>query len=288
MGDDHPSGDPLGLSADDLLKNLQGKNVEYFFGKINDSTNIMIDRFNAITGGGKYVNTTPMSAGTMMTTILTSVSLSLTASLTSSARTEGGGLAMKEVILVPTMPSWGSLRTENAARYGLKLPTSISELAAATTDKCINDFSDMIVTLKVAANPFAKGEMRATYYSQEIFAEGRTEIVVVKESMAASIKHLTRDKYEAYLACQCKQHLSISLKSTTSCQVAPADAQASNSVILASFSLMLVLHSPSSFKRRSSRDISKSTIITLVSALRFQPHMAQCTKWYRLSHTGHM
>ena len=203
MDDSHPSGDPLGLSADVLLRNLQGKNVEYFFGKINDSTNIMIDQFNKITGGGKYVSTTPMSAGTMMTTILTSVSLSLTASLTSSARTEGGGLVMKEVLLVPAMPSWGLLPTENAARYGLKLPTSILDLAAATTDKCINDFPDpAIVTLKVAANPFAKGEMRATYYSQEVLAGGRTEIVVVKESMAASIKHLTRDKYEAYLACQ--------------------------------------------------------------------------------------
>jgi hypothetical protein len=203
MGDSHSAGDPLGLRAEDLISNLKGKNIEYFFGRINNSTDLMINKFNSIAGGDKYITTTPMSEGTMMTTILASVSLSLTSSLTSSVRTEGGGMAMKEVVLVSAMPSWGSLPIENAVRYGLNLPTSISDLAVATSDKCINDFADPgFVSLKVAKNPFAKGEMRATYYSQEVLSGGRAEIVVVKESMASSIKHLTRDKYEAYLACQ--------------------------------------------------------------------------------------
>jgi hypothetical protein len=34
--DNYPAGDPLGLIAVNLLRNLQSKNIEYFFGKIND------------------------------------------------------------------------------------------------------------------------------------------------------------------------------------------------------------------------------------------------------------
>ena len=100
MGDSHSAGDPLGLRAEDLISNLKGKNIEYFFGRINNSTDLMINKFNSIAGGDKYITTTPMSEGTMMTTILASVSLSLTSSLTSSVRTEGGGMVMKEVVLV--------------------------------------------------------------------------------------------------------------------------------------------------------------------------------------------
>jgi hypothetical protein len=161
----------------------------------------MIERFNTLVGS-KFVTNNPMNEGTMMTTILSSVSLSLTASLTSSSRTEGG-ISMKEIILVPNMPTWGSLIKERASKFSLKIPTSIPALASATTDKCINEFPDTVIsTLKVAANPFAKGEMRATYYAQEILPGGASVVVAVKESMAIGIKHQTRDKYEAYLACQ--------------------------------------------------------------------------------------
>jgi hypothetical protein len=163
---------------------------------------MMIDRFNNLIGLS-YVKTYSMNTKTMMATILSSVCYSLNTSLSSSARTEGGGIKMKKVFLVSTIPSWGSLCIEKASKYSLKIPTSIAALATAATDKCINDFPDTLIsTLKVAANPFAKGEMRVTYYAQELLRGGATMGVVVKESMAVGSKYQTRDKYESYLACQ--------------------------------------------------------------------------------------
>jgi elongation factor 2 kinase len=145
-----------------------------------------------------------MNADNMMATIISTVSLSLSASLSSSGRTDivDGTVLMKKVFLIPFIPPWESLSNEKAAKFCVKIPTSISALAAETTDKCINDFSTEIITLKVGANPFAKGAMRATYYAQELLSSGATVLVAVKESMAVGIKHQTRDKYESYLACQ--------------------------------------------------------------------------------------
>lgn len=44
--DDHPKGDPKGLNIKDLLKNIFDKGIDYYFTRINDTTDIMIEVFN--------------------------------------------------------------------------------------------------------------------------------------------------------------------------------------------------------------------------------------------------
>jgi hypothetical protein len=53
MGDDYPSGDPNGLTAEGVLGNLRSANILYFFGKINHLTDKMIDVFRNIIGDFK-------------------------------------------------------------------------------------------------------------------------------------------------------------------------------------------------------------------------------------------
>lgn len=44
--DEFPDGDPNGLNITDLLKNLVIKKIHYYFTKINESTNKMVEEFN--------------------------------------------------------------------------------------------------------------------------------------------------------------------------------------------------------------------------------------------------
>ncbi|CAG8487208.1 24614_t:CDS:2, partial [Racocetra persica] len=49
-GDRYPNGDPNGLTAESVLKEMQSKNILYHFGKINNSTEIMLGIFREIIG----------------------------------------------------------------------------------------------------------------------------------------------------------------------------------------------------------------------------------------------
>ncbi|CAG8821231.1 5684_t:CDS:1, partial [Racocetra persica] len=48
--DDYPGGDPNGLTAESVLKKMQLKKILYYFGKINYSTDVMINVFREIIG----------------------------------------------------------------------------------------------------------------------------------------------------------------------------------------------------------------------------------------------
>ncbi|CAG8519423.1 32239_t:CDS:2, partial [Racocetra persica] len=50
LPDSYPKGDPRGLTAERVLKKMKSKNILYHFGKINDSTEIMIGIFREIIG----------------------------------------------------------------------------------------------------------------------------------------------------------------------------------------------------------------------------------------------
>ncbi|CAG8808306.1 25628_t:CDS:2, partial [Racocetra persica] len=50
LDDDYPEGDPNGLTAESVLKKMQLKKILYYFGKINDFTDVMINVFREIIG----------------------------------------------------------------------------------------------------------------------------------------------------------------------------------------------------------------------------------------------
>ncbi|PKC52379.1 hypothetical protein RhiirA1_515610, partial [Rhizophagus irregularis] len=50
LADSCPKGDPYGLTAKNVLKKMQSKNILYFFGKITDETDKMLEIFRGIIG----------------------------------------------------------------------------------------------------------------------------------------------------------------------------------------------------------------------------------------------
>jgi hypothetical protein len=244
--DDFPDGDPNGLKPAEILAELKALKVQYFFGKIKDRTDLMvnnscfllfiiflsvpfsnfpllffflspfnfqINKFNDLLKDGGvtpsdrgYVVTTPVTDGNMMGVITKSVTASFSESLSSSARTEEGKLAKKEVFLDPTLPTWEMIPVEETLRFAMTLPNTLEEyidnLTYSDEDKCISDFPDREhFRVKCAKSAFAKGEMRAAYYGQLVTGFQTTSGIILKESLAMSATQLTKPKYEAFLHC---------------------------------------------------------------------------------------
>lgn len=198
IDDNNMNGDPNGLDIAVILRELQMKNVQYYFGKINDHTNLMIQRFNEHIGG-EFVTTTPLNSGSMMTTITTSVTKSVSESISGSASTESGKHLKREVTLDASEPTWSALAFEDVLRFSMTMPTNIEEIIEVLDplhDKAIGDFPDAgRCRLRMARSPFAKGAMRAASYAQ---LDNGTKMIV-KESLYLSESLRTLDKYDAML-----------------------------------------------------------------------------------------
>lgn len=210
--DDYPNGCPNGLKAAEIIKALKDLRVTYYFGRIGDLTDLMIRKFNEALNPAApsgYITVTPMSGGTMMEVVTKSVATTFAESLSSSARTEEGKLAKKEVFLDHSVPDWAAVATEEALRYAMTMPNTVEEMIGNLNemdeDKCISDFPDHDhVFMKVARYPFAKGEMRAAYWGQSMVSGSGEEVaggIILKESLAISPTQLTKPKYEAFLSC---------------------------------------------------------------------------------------
>ena len=63
--DDYPEGDPYGLMPSAVLNSLKEKNIQYYFGEINISTNLMIEEFNKEVGSS-YIQKTSMNQHNMI------------------------------------------------------------------------------------------------------------------------------------------------------------------------------------------------------------------------------
>ncbi len=221
--DDYPDGDPNGLKANEILADLVNLKTQYFFGKIKDRTDIMIRRFNELAGTKPpFITTNNVTGGTMMEVVTKSVTSTMTESLSSSARTEEGKLAKKEVVLDDTPPNWGAIALEDTMKYLMELPGSVEEMLESINDgedKCISDFPDHDhPKVKIAQFPFAKGEMRAAYYGQ-VHNGSTVTGIILKESLALSANQLTKPKYEAFLSC----HRAAKVLATEFNRIKPAD-----------------------------------------------------------------
>jgi von Willebrand factor type A domain len=87
--DDYPAGDPHGLRAADLLTALSDRGVQYVFGRLNSSTDLMIKTFNSELKRD-YISTCDMSnEESIQVSVITAARGSM--ARTASARRAGGG-----------------------------------------------------------------------------------------------------------------------------------------------------------------------------------------------------
>ena len=89
-GDSYPGGDPHGLQSEELLRGLRQLGVCYSFGRINSSTDRMVELFDKEAGGG-YISSCEVADCRAITSVVTAT---LRASICRTRETLLSGLSI--------------------------------------------------------------------------------------------------------------------------------------------------------------------------------------------------
>jgi hypothetical protein len=194
MQDDHAGGDPNGLLAENLIPALIDKKIQYNFGKINSSTDLMINKFNAIAaskGSPAYITTFQANnASTLMSSVASSVTASMYSSI-SSSKSVGRDVEEVPVVVDTSEPRWAAISSEMVSIYDLNLSsTSLSELTKE--EPVYLTPVPVTVSVKVAERPFNFGSIRTVFKVQ---SPGNPVVHKVPRNTRTADK--VREKFEA-------------------------------------------------------------------------------------------
>ncbi|CAG8626675.1 23385_t:CDS:2, partial [Racocetra persica] len=156
LDDEYPNGDPNGLAAESMLKIMQLKNILYYFGKINDSTDVMLNVFREIIG--KFLIFDLMTTGYNPEHIL---------------------FTTKKLKTNPHEPDW----TTHPEKTGKLLCYILPKTLAEVKDEYYfinSSFTERDISFKLASQPFSIGAERYAYFALDT-SLGRANKLVAKK-----------------------------------------------------------------------------------------------------------
>jgi serine/threonine-protein phosphatase PP1 catalytic subunit len=159
--DNYPIGDPFGLQSPVLLRRLQEKDVQFIFGRINQSTDKMVRLFDEEAGGG-YIQTREMRDTDLITDVVTT---SLHTSVATTVSTLTAGRAPNRVDTNDEIPYWNFIGSQQVELRRCSRVGSVGDLrkeAPASITRC---FDIRHANIKLAPQPFSQGETRAARYA---------------------------------------------------------------------------------------------------------------------------
>ncbi|KAF0490691.1 kinase-like protein [Gigaspora margarita] len=194
MQDEFPGGDPNGLTAENVLQKMQSENIFYFFGKITNSTDTMIEVFRSIIGEFsifELVGGDPIELINKFVAA-TTTSITMSVSLTSTIGTRRN-LSQQRIDINNTIPNWITL----PERKGVTLCYLIPEDASELKNERFYDKKYLIsksYRFKIAEHPFAAGVEKYAYY-----AIGTKYVPPRRMVMKEYIRDATDNRFEKYL-----------------------------------------------------------------------------------------
>lgn len=179
--DDYLNGDPRGLRAEDLLNNLEQHRVKYWFAKLADTTDKMVQVFRSILKDPEILQQVKLdSVEELMPAVADSVSSSIrevesvtiadaavdaysleydtVVHHTDSDEVHAKRRSLKEYQLCKDVPNWKEIDGEAAYVFRNKLPKGMNELHTSLKEECRKR------RIQIAARPFAEGTQRIVYY----------------------------------------------------------------------------------------------------------------------------
>lgn len=178
--DDHPDGDPRGLKIEDLLSKIQELKIIYWFAKLNDTTDKMIEEFRNVMGGPEKINQIALTSvedlveavqGSISTSIYLREQNVVEKECDDEIRSEAGS-HLKSYTLDQREPDWKSVASENVTVLENKFLPDLSRI------KTPPKLARTEHRIKMATNPFAEGELRIAYYGIDDTFEHTSEIVL--------------------------------------------------------------------------------------------------------------
>nr|CAG8463537.1 6914_t:CDS:2 [Entrophospora candida] len=169
MQDDHPDGDPNGLTAESVLQKMQSESILYFFGKITEYTDKMVQVFESIIGeipvfdlvGGDPIEL--INKFTRAATSSITISVSLTSTLGSRSR-DVYSLRQIRRDMNPDVPNWDAIPSRKGVVLYYFIPRTMDEIKDPGCFRKSNLFSKNF-SFKIAPQPFSAGVEKYAYFA---------------------------------------------------------------------------------------------------------------------------
>ncbi|RHZ60871.1 hypothetical protein Glove_350g50 [Diversispora epigaea] len=179
--DNYPDGDPNGLTAESVLKKMQSKEIFYFFGKITQETDTMIQVFRSIIGefpvfdllGGDPIDLINKFVEATISSIMTSVTLASSIGSTNSSK--------QRKDLNPEVPNWDCLPQRKGVILGYNMPETLYKLKDQRYFNKENLFSREFY-FKIAPHPFSAGVEKYAYFAIDTTSDPSQKIVMKEYS----------------------------------------------------------------------------------------------------------
>ena len=164
--------DPRGLVIEHLIAKIKQMGIDYTFGKINDSTDVMIKEFRHI-GGKNFVRCSDMAdVKNFPFVAIESISATIEnnfRSMVGAVRHKGGLSAisersaktLKSYRMEEREPNWSSV-PQKMVRIGS------CKVIPSETGKLTVHYSYKEATVKMSEHPFAEGSQRLSYFGIEV------------------------------------------------------------------------------------------------------------------------
>ncbi|KAI6240685.1 Efk-1 [Aphelenchoides fujianensis] len=160
--DDHPDGDPKGLTAAGIFKKIADCGIDYYFGKITDLTDKMLKAFSDALGN-PIDQFDVQDILEICDSVIAAVSMSVGNSLRKtgpSARPE------RDYRLDSTVPTtWDAYVIQNGKLIAYQYPNSIQDVVDdVPLDRCRPE----VARIQMTAQPFGRGSERIAYYARDL------------------------------------------------------------------------------------------------------------------------
>ncbi|CAB4441562.1 unnamed protein product [Rhizophagus irregularis] len=180
--DSYPKGDPYGLTAKNVLKKMQSKNILYFFGKITNETDKMLEIFRGIIGefpvfdliGGDPIKLIENFIKATSTSITYAVSMTSTIG---SDTKDMYSLQRKKLDMNPNEPDWIILPLQEGIVMWYPILDTLNELKDPNYFNKSNLFSRSF-SFKIASQPFSAGVERYAYFALDIGSCSAKKMVI--------------------------------------------------------------------------------------------------------------
>lgn len=185
--DNFPEGHPKDADPVDLFDALQRGGIDYYFARLNNTCDKMLEVFKEARGGCEVETLEVGSdASRIGTAVIASVTKSVTVRSASCSGSSGGvggssgldGGAPPLPRLEPSVPDFDSLPEYTGTQITFPLPTSVRSIAAFTPTAVLTD----AVRVQIGPRPFAAGAIRLAYHGRlTVLRSGRKLDIVLKQ-----------------------------------------------------------------------------------------------------------
>lgn len=189
--DDYPNGHPSDRDLTSLFDELNYKEIDYYFGKINSDCDSMIEVFEEYLKR-KIVTMECSNTNLLTAAVIESVKSSVSSSCEKSTNASKKSLSasrIRNLTIVSEEPDWSTLPIIPASILQFKFPENVETITSfAPLEQKLR-----YCKIQVAPSPFSKGGVRYAYYGKLLY---NPKIIELAEDSVDKIEDLEHAKEE--------------------------------------------------------------------------------------------